>query len=128
MPRYNEPPTAMEMELMTREEEMRKYRICPDCGWQWWVDATCSTASLHKCKNGNMITYPEPSPHTTKAHPNPVLRTILNNYFRGIYNQEETINLILKEVGYGVSISGGGPCKDGAIMQTVQPAKDDAQG
>jgi hypothetical protein len=77
----------------------RQYKVCPDCGYQWWIDSTCSTSSLHKCKNGNMVVYPEPSPGTN-AHVNPVFRNILNNFFRGIYTQEETINLIVKEIGY----------------------------
>lgn len=116
MSRYNEPPTALEMELMTREEDMKKYRICPDCGYQWWISETCQTPSLHQCKNGNMVIYPEPGLPSTEAHPNPVLRSILSNYFKGVYNQEETVNLILKEVGYGVSIGGGSPCKDGTKL------------
>jgi hypothetical protein len=78
----------------------RQYKVCPECGWQWWIDATCSTSSLHKCKNGNMVVYPEPSPGTN-AHVNPVFRNILNNFFRGIYTQEETINRIKEEAGYG---------------------------
>jgi hypothetical protein len=107
---------------------MRQYKVCPDCGWQWWIDATCSTSSLHKCKNGNMVVYPEPSPQTN-AHVNPVFRTILNNFFKGIYSQEETINLIVKEIGYDkVSISGGSTYKDGTDLQTMQSPDKNGKG
>lgn len=106
----------------------RQYKVCPDCGYQWWIDSTCSTSSLHKCKNGNMIVYPEPSPGTN-AHVNPVFRNILNNFFRGIYTQEETINLIVKEIGYDkVDKCGGSSYKDESNLQTVQRTEENGKG
>jgi hypothetical protein len=113
---------------MAVEVEMKKYHVCPDCGWQWWVDEMGSTSSLHRCKNGNMVCFPEPSP-STNAHVNPVMRNILNNFFRGVYNQEETINLIAKEIGYeSVPKCGGSPCEERPDVQTMQSPDKNAKG
>jgi hypothetical protein len=60
---------------------------------------------------------------------NTTLRNILNSWAQGLLTQEETINRIKEEAGYGkVAISGRGSYSDRTNVQTVQPTEDDGEG